>query len=178
MSLRSGLGRRPLFVSALGAAIAAAVFGYALLMGDGASHHTGAPRANDVSGRATACLAADSASTTGGDTVTRIWSAMQSAGSQHDANVQQVVEPAANAEQAFPHLAGLLVQHCDLIVTVGAPFGQATPGIAAAAPSVPIIAVDSTLATTPPNVTLLTGPDAVAWITERVGGLQRRASGT
>ncbi|MGW2372170.1 MULTISPECIES: type 1 periplasmic-binding domain-containing protein [Kitasatospora] len=177
MSLRLRPGRRTLVVSSLGVAAAAAVLGYVLFTGDD-TPRTSATKANDVSGRATACLAADSASSTGGDTVTGIWSAMQTAGTQHGTNVQQMIEPATTAEQAAPHLAGLLVQHCDLIVTVGAPFGRATTGIASAAPSVPIIAVDSTLSTSPTNVTLLAGPGAAARVSERVGALRRHAAGS
>ncbi|MET9182881.1 hypothetical protein ABZX88_32410 [Kitasatospora aureofaciens] len=176
MSLRLRPGRRTVVISCLAVTATAAVLGYVLFTGDGTPRATAA-KANDVSGRATACLATDSASSTGGDTVTGIWSAMQSAGAQHGTNVQQVIEPATTAEQAAPHLAGLLVQHCDLIVTIGAPFGQATTGIASAAPSVPIIAVDSTLSAAPANVTLLASPDAPARITEWVGGLQRHAVG-
>ncbi|MER7672374.1 hypothetical protein ABTY61_28475 [Kitasatospora sp. NPDC096128] len=176
MSPRLRPGRPILVVSALGAT-AAAVLGYVLFTGHGTPRTTSA-KANDVSGRATACLAADSASATGGDTVAGIWSAMQSAGTQHSTNVQRMIEPATTTEQAAPHLAGLLVQHCDLIVTVGAPFGQAAPGIASAASSVPIIAVDSTLSSAPANVTLLTGSGAAARITERVIGLQRHIAGS
>ncbi|MGA5821504.1 hypothetical protein ACPC54_26985 [Kitasatospora sp. NPDC094028] len=177
MSLRLRPGRRTLLIASLVVAAAATALGYVLFTGDGTPRATAA-NANDVSGRATACLAADSTSSTGSDTVTGIWSAMQSAGAQHSTNVQQMIEPATTAEQAAPHLAGLLAQHCDLIVTVGAPFGQATTRIASAAPSVPIIAVDSTLSASPANVTVLAGPDAAARITERIGSLQGHAVGS
>ncbi|MFE3874195.1 hypothetical protein ACFXPX_07320 [Kitasatospora sp. NPDC059146] len=174
MPLRLRPRRPALVVSVLGIATAA-VLG-CLLFTSNSSPRATAAKADDVSGRASACLAADSASSTGGGTVAGIWSAMQSAGTQHGTNVQQMIEPATTAEQAAPHLAGLLVQHCDLIVTVGAPFGRATTGLASAAPSVPIIAVDSMLSSSPANVTLLTGSDAAARIAERVNSLQRHTA--
>ncbi|MFD5464831.1 hypothetical protein ACFWIQ_18690 [Kitasatospora sp. NPDC127059] len=177
MSPRPRPGRRTLAIAALLLATAAALLGYALFADDGAPNPA-ATKANDVSGRATACLAADSASSTGSGTVTGIWSAMQSAGTQHGTNVQQMIEPATTADQAAPHLAELLVQHCDLIVTVGVPFGQAVPGIASAAPSVPIIAVDSTLSASAANITLLAGSDATTRITDRISSLRRHAAGS
>lgn len=174
MPTRPPLSRRILLTASFGTAVVATAVGLALFAGGGKRATPLTVKANDVSVRATACLATDSTTAAGNDTVAKIWSAMQAAGAQHERNVQQMVEPATNAEQAGPHLASLVVQRCDLIVTVGVPFGQASTGIASAAPSVRITAVDSALAAAPTNVSLLSGPDSIRSITEQVSSLQRQ----
>ncbi|WP_031074886.1 hypothetical protein [Streptomyces sp. NRRL WC-3742] len=174
MFLRLPPRRRALIAAALGAAAVAAVVGIVLSGGDDDEGAAPAVHANDVSKRATACLAADSATASGGDLFGRVWSAMQTAGAQHDRNVQQLVVPAAGAEQAGPYLSGLVAQRCDLIVTVGAPFGRASTGVAQASPAVRLTAVDSTLGSAPTNVTLVTGAEAEGRVAEQVGGLRPR----
>ncbi|MFJ9693974.1 hypothetical protein [Kitasatospora sp. NPDC101183] len=162
--------RRALLAAAVGAAAAAVAVGFALSGDDEPA--APAVHANDVSKRATACLAADSATASGGELFGQVWSAMQTAGARNDRNVQQLVVPAAGAEQAGPYLSGLVAQRCDLIVTVGAPFGQASSTVAQASPAVRLTAVDSTLGSAPANVTLLAGADAAGRVAEQVGGLQ------
>ncbi|MCG6500112.1 hypothetical protein, partial [Kitasatospora sp. A2-31] len=139
MPLRSlHSGRRRLLPAVLVAAVAAGLAALALVRGSGNDQAPPPARANDLSGRATACLAADSATAAGNDTVSSVWTAMQKAGTQHGTNVQQMIAPAIDAGQSGPVLAGLVTQRCDLIVTVGAPFGQAGPALASAVPSLRI----------------------------------------
>ncbi|WP_035840755.1 type 1 periplasmic-binding domain-containing protein [Kitasatospora azatica] len=162
-------GRTRVAVAVVGGLAAAAAAGAVLLLG-GSGHAPVRPAkvvANDVSGRGTACLAADSATAAAGATVTGVWSAMQAAAGtgQQQRNVQQLIMPATDAEQARPYLAGLLSQRCDLIVTVGRPFGQAAPALSVGHQGVRFVAVDAALpGDPPPGVTLLAGdqaPDAV-----------------
>ncbi|MFC8450242.1 hypothetical protein [Kitasatospora sp. NPDC057223] len=128
--------------------------------------------ANDVSGRATACLATDTATATTTDAVPEIWAAMQAAGSESATNVQQLITPAVDADQAEPHLAGLLSQHCDLIVTVGPAFGLAVPKLALLVPAVRFTAIASTFTGSIPNVTLLGRESPVNAVRQQVTTLQ------
>jgi basic membrane lipoprotein Med (substrate-binding protein (PBP1-ABC) superfamily) len=108
------------------------------------SHNTTPPKiiANDLSGRPTACLAADSRTAAESSEVTQTWSEMLSGAKGLKINVQQLILAAKNPSQATPYLAGLLEQHCTLVVTVGVPFGQAIPAGLKVAPRTRFIAVD------------------------------------
>ncbi|WP_428315876.1 hypothetical protein [Kitasatospora sp. LaBMicrA B282] len=127
--------------------------------------------AADYSGRATACLASDTATAGASNEVQQVWSAMQHASAGK--NVQQLIQPVSNADQALPYLGSLISQHCDLIVTIGPAFGQAVPTTAKAVPTARFTAVDSTLTSTPPGVTLLTGAQASDQVPQQIEALQR-----
>ncbi|MFE6869234.1 hypothetical protein ACFVFS_22075 [Kitasatospora sp. NPDC057692] len=178
MSVRSRLRGRRRLLTAAGSclAIGLAVSGLLVLREPGDRDSRLAVAVNDVSGRATACLAADTATATGSGAVAAVWAAMQTAGRQHDTSVQQMITPVTGAEQAAPYLAGLVTQRCDMIVTVGTPFGQAGPTLASAVPSLRITAVDSALAGAPAGMILLNGPDAAAQVAEQVGALRPRVA--
>ncbi|GAB2699216.1 hypothetical protein [Kitasatospora kifunensis] len=176
MPLRIPRRHRARYITGACAGIAAAITAVVLLQ---PAHHAPAPPkvvANDFSGRATACLATDTTTAGKGDNVTKIWTSMQSAGSRSGKNVQQLIQPATSADQAQPYLAGLISQHCDLIVTVGPAFGQAIPALAKADPAARFTAVDSTITNPPPGVTLLANDQAVSAIGQQVQALQHAAA--
>jgi len=120
----------------------AAVCMTALLLG---SRNSPPPKviANDLSGRPTACLAADSQTASKTSEVTQTWAAMQSGARGLKINVQQLILVAKNPSQAQPYLAGLLEQHCTFVVTVGRPFGQAIPSDQKLAPHTHFLAIDA-----------------------------------
>lgn len=125
----------------VGAALAA-VCVTALLL---ASRNSPPPKvtANDLSGRPTACLAADARTASTTREVTQTWNAMQSGARGRTINVQQLVLAAKNPAQAQPYLAGLLEQGCTFVVTVGEPFGQAIPADQKLAPRTHFLAIDA-----------------------------------
>lgn len=96
----------------------------------------------DVSGRPTACLAADTEPATRED-VARIWAAMHTGATGTAVNLQELVVPVTTSKQAQPYLAGLLAQHCDLVVTIGPRFGNAVLSKLATAPGTAFAAVDA-----------------------------------
>ncbi|MCX4745895.1 hypothetical protein OG455_10220 [Kitasatospora sp. NBC_01287] len=165
-------------LTALAATIAATVTAAALLW---PGHHSAAPHqprviVADVSGRATACLASDSATAARTSEVAQVWTAMQTAGTQGTKNIQQLIEPAANATQAQPYLASLITQHCDLIITVGPAFGQAVPALAKADPTVRFTAVDSSLTSSPADVTLVEPQQANELVQQQLQGLRHNTT--
>jgi basic membrane protein A len=172
MPLRIPRRHRARYVTGACVGIAAAITAVVLLQ---PAHHTPAPPkvvANDFSGRATACLATDTATAGKTDNVTKVWTSMQSAGNRSGKNIQQLIQPATSADQAQPYLAGLISQRCDLIVTVGPTFGQAIPALAKADPAARFTAIDSAISSPPPGVTLLTSDQAVSAIGQQVQALQ------
>jgi basic membrane protein A len=152
---------------------AAAIAGIALLLRPTMDSGTQRPphvTAANVSGRATACLATDSGTAASDDVVAHVWSSMQSSGTGK--NIQQLIQPAANATQAEPYLGGLVNQHCDLIVTIGPAFGQAIATVAKAAPDTRFTAVDSGLTSPPTGVIVLNGAQGTDQIRQEVATLQ------
>lgn len=129
----------------------------------------------DVSGRPTACLAADTEPTTR-DEVARIWAAMHAGAAGKRVDVQQLIVPVTTSKQAQPYLAGLLAQHCDLIVTVGPRFGNAIPTQLAAAPDTSFTAVDADGLKSTGNLTVLASSTAPAHVESSVRTLHRTAS--
>ena len=173
MLTRQFRNRRSLSIIALLAGVLAA--GTAILLFHPGDRSAIPPKvvANDVSGRATACLATDTATANKSDQVAKIWSAVQAAGAQSGKNVEQLIKPATDSGQATPYLAGLVSQRCDLIITIGPAFGQAVPTLAKADPAIRFTAVDSSLTTAPPGVTVAPTDQAVAFIQQQVQTVQR-----
>ncbi|MEY9876204.1 hypothetical protein ABH931_005714 [Streptacidiphilus sp. MAP12-33] len=138
-----GTGRRKPIGLALLLCVAATV---GALWVFSATRHANPPlKVADVSGRPTACLASDS-NPSNGATVTHLWSLMRHAVSGERVNAQQIQVPIPRGENAGPYLAGLVNQHCDLVVTVGKPFGQAIDNMPRSPGKAQFIAVDSGLA--------------------------------
>ena len=108
--------------------------------------------ANDLSGRPTACLATDSQTASKDADVAQTWAAMLNGVKGLGINVQRLILPAKTPSQARPYLAGLIQQHCTLVVTVGTPFGQAIPADQKLAPQTQFIAIAG--GTLPANDTL------------------------
>ncbi len=108
--------------------------------------------ANDLSDRPTACLAADGQTPSESAKVSRTWNAMLSGAKGLKINVQQLILAAKTPAQARPYLAGLLEQHCTLVVTVGIPFSQAIPADQKLAPHTHFLAIDG--GTLPTSTTL------------------------
>lgn len=138
---RPALSQRTIVAAVLGLA-GAAIVGVVALGGSDDSPKT-APHAapivvQDVSGRPTACLAADPAHSG----VDAVWEAMRTS-KPSTVNVQQLIVPVDSAERAAPYLAGMLSQHCDLIVTIGPAFGQAAATQAKDHPGVRFLAADA-----------------------------------
>jgi basic membrane lipoprotein Med (substrate-binding protein (PBP1-ABC) superfamily) len=163
--------RRRLALATLGAAVIATTATLLLLP----SSSSGSPKTTriavaNVSGRPTACLAADSATAGSGDEVAKIWAAMQSSGTGK--NIQQLIQPAKTATQAQPYLGSLITQHCDLIITVGPSFGQAVPAVLKAAPSTRFTAIDSGLSAAPTGVTVVSGAREADEVRQQVANLQ------
>lgn len=137
------------------------VAGGAVLAGWRGDGPPAAVAADDVSGRPTVCMAADTATAAGSSAVDAVWSTLRAGAGEGRAgeparNVQQLVVPAGDAEHARPYLAGLVQRRCDLIVTVGRPFGRAAADLAGTTASVRFTAVDSGVSGSPAGVTLLT----------------------
>ncbi|MDH6129784.1 hypothetical protein [Kitasatospora sp. GP82] len=75
-------------------------------------------------------------------------------------NVQRLVAPATDPVQAEPLLAGLISRHCDLVVTVGQPFGHAIGEISKASPQTEFTAIDPGLETAPPRTNIVSSNEA------------------
>jgi hypothetical protein len=114
----------------------------------------------DVSGRPTACLAADTISTGKSPVFERIWAAMHVGAAGRSINLQQLVLPVTSPHRAQPYLAGLLTQHCNVIVTIGPDFGQAIPAQLKAFPTSHFTAVDPGLTTSYARVTQVAAEQA------------------
>ena len=129
--------------------------------------------ATNYSGRPTACLAADSTDGPGLPLARSVWKAMQEASKGKAVNVQQLTVAAPNHEQAAPYLAGLLAQHCTLIITVSPSFTDALPGIAKASPTTQLTAATTTDHPAPKGVRTVTGStdEQAAEIGLQVGSL-------
>ncbi len=129
-----------------------------------ATRHVSNPlKVADVSGRPTACLASDSAPSSAA-TASHLWSVMRHAVSGEHVNVQQIQVPIARGGNAEPYLAGLVNQRCDLVVTIGEPFGQAVSELLRTSRRGQFLAVDSGLAEGATRLTLAdadTAPRAV-----------------
>lgn len=128
--------------------------------------------AADLSGRPTACLATDTSTAGRGTEVRDLWAVMQSAAAHRSINVQQLVMPASSTKQARPYLAGLLNQHCQLIVTIGTPFGEAVRALAGANAQSRFDVVQSPAGSTADNITFLTQASAMTEIGSEVRHLQ------
>lgn len=159
--------RVALAATALAAGLAVFLFAYP----QNQPKHPPKVTANDFSGRPTACLATDSATAAKTDAVTKIWAAMQDSAKPNTDNVQQLITPAAEPAQAQSYLAGLINQHCDLIVTIGRPFGQAISPLATASPSTRFIAIDAGLSQPPPDTALVSTDDALTAVPGQIAEL-------
>ncbi|GAA2773161.1 hypothetical protein [Kitasatospora cinereorecta] len=138
------------------------------------THDSTPPRvaAADYSGRPSACLAAAD------DEATRAaaqnaWHAMQDAAKGQAVNVQQLTVPAATREQAAPYLAGLIAQHCTLIITVGPAAGSAVPDLLAPAAGTRFTTVDAGEDLHDPRITQLSSKEAPSRLADQVRGLTK-----
>jgi len=116
--------------------------------------------AANYSGLPTACLAADSGDVAERPLAQAIWAAMQQAARGKAINVQQLVVPAGKADQALPYLAGLISQHCTLIVAVTPPFTDALPDIAKSSPATKVTAITTPNHPAPHGIHTVTGNPA------------------
>ncbi|MEV5943428.1 hypothetical protein [Streptomyces sp. NPDC051994] len=154
------------------ATVCAALAGVLVLLLDDGPDAPPKVVANDLSGRPTACLAADSTTASGSQRVAEIWSSMQHAAHSRPINVQQLILPAKSPADAQPHVAGLLNRHCSLIVTVGPAFGQATTALVSKSPAgTRFTTIDASLTTPPSGITALNGKDAAAAVANEIRGL-------
>ncbi|SEM75138.1 hypothetical protein [Streptacidiphilus jiangxiensis] len=170
--LGQGRRRNTILLAAVAAIAAACLAAVLTFSGDGAPPKV---LAADLSGRPTACLAADTATTSRDTTTTRTWTAMQHGAQGLKVNIQQLVLP-ATATQAKPYLAGLLAQHCNLVVTVGQPFGAAIAADAHLSPTTHFMTVDASHLPGSALVTQLdsaSAPTAVQAAVAALAGLKR-----
>ncbi|MFC1413039.1 hypothetical protein ACEZCY_08995 [Streptacidiphilus sp. N1-12] len=131
--------------------------------------------AADLSGRPTACMAADQATASKNPDTKLTWAAMQHGAQNRKINIQQLVLPATST-QAKPYLAGLLAQHCDLVVTIGSPFGHAIPTSAHLAPTTRFLAIDAGTLPAASALTTIDGPSAAATVQAAVAALATQHS--
>ncbi|MEV4558400.1 hypothetical protein AB0K51_15615 [Kitasatospora sp. NPDC049285] len=143
-----------------------------LVYGEGQPKHPPKVVANNVSGRPTVCLASDSATATKSATVAKVWAAIQDAAKPNAENAQQLTMPVSDPAQAQSYLAGLISQRCTLIVTVGAPFGQAIAPLAKLVPTIQFTAVEPTSSTTIAGATVVTADEAPDRIRQQMQSIQ------
>lgn len=127
--------------------------------------------AHDLSGRATACLVADAATAAHGSSVGSLWQAMRNAAAHQKVNVQRLIVAATTVDQAKPYLAGLLNQHCALVVTVGTAFGGAAIPLSTGAQNARFDVVQGPSHPTVGNVTSVESSDATTVVAEQVRSL-------
>lgn len=126
--------------------------------------------AADLSGRPTACLAADQATSSKNPDANQAWTAMQHGAHGLKVNIQQLVLPATPA-QTKPYLAGLLAQHCNLVVTVGRPFGEAIAAEVHLSPATRFLAIDAGTLPTATEITRLDGASSATSVQAAVAAL-------
>ncbi|WP_431676047.1 hypothetical protein [Kitasatospora sp. KL5] len=128
--------------------------------------------ASDYSGRPSACLASSDDKDAQPD-ARNAWLSMQNAAKGLRVNVQQLTVQAAARQEASPYLAGLIAQHCTLIVTVGPAFATAVPDLLNAASGTRFIVINAGIDLHNPRIAQLSGQDAPAQLAERVRDLTK-----
>ncbi|WP_189920251.1 BMP family ABC transporter substrate-binding protein [Kitasatospora xanthocidica] len=167
------LTRRHRWVLGLTAALAVTGVGVGILLAngsDGEAVPAAAVSPSNISGLRTACLTGDAAEAASRTDTSIIWAALQDAARQRQLNVQQLLVPAATTDQALPYLAGLSAQHCDLVVSIGPAFTQASKAAAADNPRTRFIAVATDGQPAVDGVVTITGSD-----NEKASEIRRRA---
>ncbi|WP_110672468.1 BMP family ABC transporter substrate-binding protein [Streptomyces tateyamensis] len=99
---------------------------------------------------------------------------MQTTAAQSSKNVQQVIQPADTAAKAAPYLAGLVSQHCDLVVTIGPAFDQAAGAVASGSAATRFSIVGPVATGSPANVESVRADDAPTVVSQQVATLQHR----
>lgn len=168
---QSARKRRSYVAAAVLAVVALAAGTIVALLPGHRADHPAAITVADVSGRPTACLAADARSAAG-TAFNQVWAAMHAGQAGREVNVQQLVLPITSAARAQPYLAGLANQHCDLIVTVGPVFGQAITAQLKLYPQIHFTAVAPDTTGLPAQVTVLTPAQVPSAVQHQVHILQ------
>ncbi|WP_157535676.1 type 1 periplasmic-binding domain-containing protein [Kitasatospora mediocidica] len=159
MNLDTRPHRRRAQISAV-IVLIAAVAAVAILVLQMSTTHKKAPplvTAANVSGRPTACLAADSGDSTTAASIQPVWAAMQEAARGTAVNVQQQIVRIDTSSQASPYLAGMVAQHCTLIIAVGSSFTDALPDITPASPTTKLLAIATPEHPAPKGIHTVTG---------------------
>ncbi|MFJ1796621.1 hypothetical protein [Kitasatospora griseola] len=123
--------------------------------------------AMDYSGRARLCLAFDDDDRSRTTTATARDVLHATANSQ-TTNIQELAIPVSAPKEASSYLAGLVAQHCNLIIAVGPVTANGVPALTAADPTLRFVLLDSPSKVPGSTATVVDPQDLTKVLTEQI----------